>query len=116
MREFLQSCTTLAFTMSLLSVELIDKITSMESGEVTGAATKALDAVSNAAVDQLGPRLRSTFSGLNDVQRAVVGIMFDLSLQLAKNGLNRLAADGSPDRHQRTLPNSHPTPRAPRRD
>jgi hypothetical protein len=103
MREFFQSCTTLAFTMSLLSVELMDRITSMESGDFKGGATKALDAVSNAAVDQLGPRLRSTFRGLNDVQRAVVGIMFDLSFEFARNSLNRLADEGGPDRHQRHL-------------
>src|SRR5450631_2041544 len=103
MREFFQSCTTFAFTMSLLSVELMDKITSMESGEFKGAATKALDTVSNAAVDQLGPRLRSTFRGLNDVQRAVVGIMFDLSLELARNSLHRLAGEGGTHRHQRAL-------------
>jgi hypothetical protein len=103
MREFFQSCSTFAFTMSLLSVELIDKITSMGSGELRDAPTKALDAVSNAAVDQLGPRLRSTFRGLNEVQRAVAGIIFDLSLDFARNGLDLLADEGGPDPHRRVL-------------
>lgn len=103
MREFFQSCSTLAFTMSLLSVELMDRITLMEEGELKGPATKALDAVSNAAVDQLGPRLHSTFRSLNDVQRDVVGIMFDLSLELAGNSLTWIVDGRGPDRHQTAL-------------
>jgi hypothetical protein len=97
MRELFQSCTTLAFSMSLLSVELIDKIISMERREFRGAAN-ALEAVSNAAVDQLGPRLRSTFGGVNDIQRSVVGMVFDISLNLAKNTVNRLAEEDDTDR------------------
>ena len=96
MREFFQSCTTLAFSMSLLSLELMDKITSMERREFRGAAN-TLEAVSNAAVDQLGPRLRSAFGGVNDLQRSVVGIMFDVSLDLARNAVNRFAEETRPD-------------------
>jgi len=91
MREFFQSCTTLAFSLSLLSLKLVDDVTSMDGDEFRGAATRAVEAVSGAAVDQLGPRLRSTFRNLNDVQRGVVGIMFDLSLALAASGVRRLA-------------------------
>jgi hypothetical protein len=103
MREFFQSCGTFAFTISLLGIELIDKITSKERGELGGTATEALDSVSNAAADQLGPRLRSTFRSLNEVQRAVVGTMSDLSLELARNTLNGLTDEGGRDRYQNVL-------------
>jgi hypothetical protein len=98
MRQFFQSCTTLAFSLSLLSVELVDQFTSNERGRFKATAARAVDAVSNAAVDQLGPRLRSTFRGLNDIQREFVGIMFDLSVEFAKNGLNRLTDESEADR------------------
>ena len=90
MREFFQSCTTLAFSLSLLTVELVNDVTSMKGREFSGAATRALDSVSNAALDQLGPRLRFTFDSLNDIQRGVVGIMFDFSLAMARMTVNRL--------------------------
>ena len=96
MSEFLQSCTTLAFSMSLLSLELMDRLISMERREFRGAAN-TLNAVSSATVDQLGPRLRSAFGGVNDIQRYVVGIMFDVSLDFARNAVNRLAEESGPD-------------------
>jgi len=89
MREFFQSCASLAFSMSLLTVEMLDNIAWMDRDELRGSATKAVDAVSGAAVDQLGPRLQSTFRALNDIQRGAVGIMFDVSLQFARNTLDR---------------------------
>ena len=101
MREFLQSCTTLAFSLSLLSLEMVDEMTSLESHEFRGAATRAVDSVSNAALDQLGPRLRTTFRALNDVQRGAVGIMFDLSLAMAKYSLHRLGDESGPARRGR---------------
>ena len=94
MRDFFQSCTTLAFSLSLLGFDLIDDFSSMESREFRGSATRAVDAVSQAALDQLGPRLRLTFDSLNEIQRGVVGIMFDLSLAMAKATVNRLG-DGT---------------------
>src|SRR5689334_5538565 len=93
MRDFFQSCTTLAFSMSLLGLELTDEITSMDSGRVRTAATRAVDAVSNAAVGQLGPRLGATFRTLNDVQRGMAGMMFDFSLAFARNTLDWLGDD-----------------------
>jgi hypothetical protein len=86
--------------MSLLSVDLIDKTTSMKRSEVRGAI-RALDAISDATVDQLGPRLRSAFRGLNEVQRAFTGIMFDLSLDLARTTVNLLSDEGEVDGHVR---------------
>jgi hypothetical protein len=105
-REFFQSCTTLAFSMSLLGVELMDNMTSMKRREFKGSATHAIDAVSNAAVEQLGPRLRSAFRGINDVQRAVVGIVFDLSSDLARTSLNWLADDNPVEPHQKSASQS----------
>ena len=93
MREFFQSCTTLAFSLSLLGLELTDEITSMDSGRVRTAATRAVDAVSNAAAGQLGPRLGATFRSLNDVQRGMAGMMFDFSLAFARNTLDWLGDD-----------------------
>lgn len=99
MREFFQSCTSLAFSLSLLTVELVDDIAFMEGRESRGAATRAVDAVSKATGDQLGPRLRSIFQSLDDIQRSMAGIMFDFSLAVARAGVNRLADGGHPDRH-----------------
>ena len=78
----------------------MDDVTSMKKGEFKSSATKTLDAVSDAAVAQLGPRLRSTFRGLNDIQRGFVGIMFDLSLDFAKYTLNSLTDESDQDRNR----------------
>jgi hypothetical protein len=100
MRDFFQSVSTFTFSMSLLGVSVLDKLTSTEPSEYKDLATKTLDAVSSTAVDQLGPRLRSTFRALDDVQRGVVGIMFDLFSDLARNSLNRLTDETGPDRRR----------------
>jgi len=86
--------------MSLLGLELMDDITSRERGEFIEPAANAVNAVSSAAVDQLGPRLRSVFRELNDIQRSVAGIMFDLSLSLARTSLNMLADESGADGHE----------------
>ena len=101
MRDFVQSCTTLAFSISLLGLELVDDVTFMDSHEFRGAATRAVDSVSKAALDHVGPRLRFTFNALNDIQRGVVGIMFDTSVAMARAVVNRLSDGSHSDRHGR---------------
>src|SRR5437764_3509126 len=79
MREFVKSFFSLGIAASLFPVKQLENIvTPTERGERTGPATKAMDAVVNATVDQFGGTLRSTFSAFDNMQRGLVGMGFDM--------------------------------------
>src|SRR5437868_13103516 len=79
MREFVKSCLSLGVATSLFPLKQLENmITPTQRGEYKGPATKAMDAVVNATVDQFGGTLRSTFSAIDNMQRGLVGMGFDM--------------------------------------
>jgi hypothetical protein len=79
MREFAKSFTSLYLAMSLFAIKQVQNVvTPRPRGQRRGPATKALDAVTNATVDQFGETLRSTFRMFDNVQRGVLGLGFNM--------------------------------------
>ena len=67
--------------MSLFALKQFENIaTPRDRGERRGPGVKSLDALTNATVDQLGETLRSTFRTLDNVQRGIVGLGFNMFL------------------------------------
>ena len=77
MKEFITSATSLALSMGVFGLQVISDV--MRNDEAPGRKTpavRALDAVSDSAVDQFGPSLRATFRALDNIQRGITSMAF----------------------------------------
>jgi hypothetical protein len=108
-REFVKSFFSLGIAASLFPLKQMENIlTPTERGEDKGPATKAMDAVSNATVEQFGGVLRGTFSALDNVQRGLVNIGYAM---LWPSGTGSRQTQGVTERHtgyDTTRPNGEP--------
>jgi hypothetical protein len=81
MREFAKSFSSLALAMSLFAFKQVENIaTPRDRGERRGPTVKSLDAVTNATVNQFGETLRATFRTIDNVQRGIIGLGFNMFL------------------------------------
>ncbi len=76
MREFVKSSFSLGIALSLLTLKQTGNLFTASVGDGRSTATRSLEAVSKATVDQLGGTLKSTFSALDNAQRGLVEIGF----------------------------------------
>jgi len=70
MKEFVKSSFSLGIALSLFALKQTETLFS------TDGSQKAIEAVSNTIVEQLGGTLRNTFSALDNVQRGLVEVGF----------------------------------------
>jgi hypothetical protein len=92
MKEFAKSFASLSLGMSILGFQLLGQLlTPNEEDEPKGPATRALDSVTDATVDQLGPTLRATFRALDNVQRGLTAVAFNSLLPFAHDDSNELS-------------------------
>jgi hypothetical protein len=98
MQEFIKSSSSLMLALSLFGVKQIENIvTPRDRDEHHSPATKAMNSVTNATIDQFGETLRSTFRTLDNVQRGVVALSFQAFLPF----LGRNREDQNEDRRRR---------------
>lgn len=97
MKEFVKSLSSLTLGMSVFGVQLLaDMFELTPADEYTraeqkAAATRALDSVAHAAVDQCGPVLRGTFYALDNLQRGMTALAFNVLSALRSDRPTQLA-------------------------
>jgi hypothetical protein len=97
MKEFAKSFASLGLGMSIFSLPLLSEILQPDDGdEPKGAATRAVDSITVAAVDQLGPTLRATFRVLDNVQRGMTALAFNALLAFGMDRRNELTGEPPP--------------------
>jgi len=73
MREFVKSFLSLGVALSLFPLKQVENVLkASDRDERKTPATKAMDSISNATLDQFGGTLRSAFSAIDNVQRGLV--------------------------------------------
>jgi hypothetical protein len=81
MRDFVKSFSSMGLALALFGVKQIENVvTPRDRGQRRGPATKAMDAVTNATVDQFDETLYSTFRMMDNLQRGLIGLSFSLVL------------------------------------
>ncbi len=80
MREFTKAFLSYSLAISLFSLKQAASLLTPERGESKGSACKALDSVTNAAINQFGETLNSTFHMLDNIQRGLISLTFSLFL------------------------------------
>ena len=97
MKEFAKSFASLSLGMSILGFQLLGEIlTPHEEDEAKGAATRALDSITDATIDQLGPTLRVAFRVFDNVQRGITAVAFESLVLYANDRRNGHAVHSSP--------------------
>jgi hypothetical protein len=75
MTEFLKSFSSLSLALSLFPLKQIENIlTPRNHKDQHGPATKAMDAITSAVLDQFGGTLEATFSALDNLQRGAIAV------------------------------------------
>jgi hypothetical protein len=79
MRELVKSFSSMMLSLSLFGVKQIENmVTPKERGERSGPASRAMNSITNATLDQFGETLRSTFRTIDNVQRGLIGLVFSI--------------------------------------
>jgi hypothetical protein len=101
MKEFAKSFVSLGLGMSIFSLQLLSEMLQPNEGDgPKGAPTRALDSITDATVDQLGPTLRATFRVLDNVQRGMTAVAFNALLAFGRDRRNELTSETRPHRNR----------------
>lgn len=75
MKEFTKSLSSFTLGMSFFGLKQLQNLmTPTERGEDRSPATKAMDSVTQATVDQFDGTLRSAFHAVDNIQRGAIGL------------------------------------------
>lgn len=93
MRELAKSVISLPWAMSMFGVQQMTNMVAPPSGDRTGGAAAAFDAVSQAAEKQLDGWLKTTYSVGNAVQKGVIDVMMLRTPDIDPSAFMRMASE-----------------------